>query len=115
LQRKPHLKVEYYREFRHQQEKPEDEGHWWSLIRWENILLRSREPFNLQDEDNVRRILIEIESNPKIDEMIEELFRLDEEIYGQVNRFKTELKVIVDKLNDRQFKHILQGNCVVCR
>jgi len=116
LIRDPKLKPDHPREFRVQEESDKD-GHWWSLVWWDNGVLRSRRSsFTNQDEDNVRRILTEILSDPKIAQTVRELSKLyDQEINVEVNRFKEELKPIVDKLKDKQFNRILQGNCDICR
>jgi hypothetical protein len=111
LLKDPNLKVNHPREFTIVEEKSDKDGHWWSLVWWYNELLRSRPPFTNQDQDNVRRILIEIESNPKIAQIIRELFELDQEIHKELYSFKEELKAIVDKINDREGNYILQGKC----
>jgi hypothetical protein len=111
LLKDPNLKVDYRREFILVEGESDDEGHWWSLVRWRNALLRSRSPLTTQDQENLRQILIEIESNPKIDQTIGELFKLDQEIYKELHRFKGELKAIVDKINHKEGNYILQGKC----
>ncbi len=78
-------------------------------------MLYSRRPFTSQDQDHVRRILIESVSNPKIAQIIRELFELDQEIHKQLYSFKGELKAIVEKIKDKDRNYFIQGKCSVCR
>jgi hypothetical protein len=116
LLKDPNLKVNHPREFTIVEEKSDKDGHWWwSLVWWYNTLLRSRHPFTNQDQDNLRQILIESINNPKIAQIIRELFELDQEIHKQLYSFKGELKAIVEKIKDKDRNYFIQGKCTVCR
>jgi hypothetical protein len=116
LLKDPNLKVNHPREFTIVEEKSDKGGHWWwSLMWWYNELLYSRRPFTNQDQDNVRWILIESVSNPKIAQIIRELFELDQEIHKQLHSFKGEPKAIVEKIKDKDRNYFIQGKCTVCR
>jgi hypothetical protein len=110
------LKVNHPREFTIVEEKSDKGGHWWwSLMWWYNELLYSRRPFTNQDQENVRRILIESVSSPKIAQIIRELLELDQEIHKQLYSFKGELKAIVEKIKDKDPNYFIQGKCTVRR
>jgi hypothetical protein len=115
LLKDPNLKVNHPREFTIVEEESDKDGRWWSLMWWYNELLCSRHLFTSQDQDDVRRILIESVSNPKIAQIIRELFELDQEIHKQLYSFKEELKVIVEKIKDKDRNYFIQGKCTVCR
>lgn len=79
-------------------------------------MLYSRRPsFTNQDQDNVRRILIESMNNPKIAQIIRELFELDQGTHKQLYSFKGELKAIVEKIKDKDRNYFIPGKCTVCR
>jgi len=115
LLRDPNLKVDHPREFTIVEEKSDKDGQrWWSLMWWYNELLYSRRPFTSQDQDNVRQILIESVNNPKIAQIIRELFELDQEIHKQLYSFKEELKAIVEKIKEKDRTYFIQGKCTIC-
>jgi hypothetical protein len=116
MMKDPKLKPDHQMEFFTIEEVLDKNGRWWSLVRWYSNLLLSRRPsFNNQEQNSVRRILTEIESDPKIIQTTNELLKLDLEVRVKVRLFNEQLKPIVDMINDKQFTNILQGNCSLCR
>jgi hypothetical protein len=112
LQQNSSLKPDFERHFEITDWNSVD-GHWWLLEREGHKLLQTRDSWTDEDADNLTLSLIEIESNPQILQAANELYKCHGEIQETLRRFRKEIKILADQINDIEDNYIIEGKCEV--